>query len=86
VRPNEPFERKDADGGFGRRPAAAPTGGEGQGGGGAPLRAFDDWMVEEQRVRQGSVIDGSIATSSTAFCTGARHVFDPCFGDFNGIT
>lgn len=42
VRPNEAYERRDADGGYGDRPAPAPTREQRQ-------TRFDDWVVEEQR-------------------------------------
>lgn len=44
VRPNQPYERRDADGGYGDRPpAAAARQGERQG------RAIGDWMVRDER-------------------------------------
>ena len=44
MRPNQPYERRDADGGYGDRPpAAAARQGERQG------RAIGDWMVRDER-------------------------------------
>ena len=42
VRPNEAYERRDADGGYGDRPAPAPIREQRQ-------TRFDEWVVEEQR-------------------------------------
>lgn len=42
VRPNEVYERRDADGGYGDRPAPAPIREQRQ-------TRFDEWVVEEQR-------------------------------------
>lgn len=47
VRPNQPYERRDADGGYGDRPpAAAARQGERQG------RAIGDWMVRDERTSE----------------------------------
>ena len=45
VRPNQPYERRDADGGYGDRPPAAAARQDASGGG----RAIGDWMVRDER-------------------------------------
>ena len=45
VRPNQPYERRDADGGYGDRPPQGERRGGSSGGG----RSIGDWMVRDER-------------------------------------